>query len=208
MKKLVNTSWKATDVNIETFFHSDKMSPKSSRSQWSVNAVLPRKVVPNRVVRYFVQHDFKGKNECANQRNKPFSSRITGIVLLDLWQPHGIGLYFSRSLSLLVISDWIECSALPVHTHTLLNMICILISQMKLQLMKRIDTDGRGFEGSPTLESRHGGFAFCKSSLLPSQAGLLFVPSPVNTQTAQVMMNILLKSRCTGKSLHPILTIN
>ncbi|XP_076579106.1 uncharacterized protein LOC143315666 [Chaetodon auriga] len=31
--------------------------------------------------------------------------------------------------------------------------------KMKLPLMKRIDTDGGGFEGSPRLESRHGGFA-------------------------------------------------
>ena len=30
---------------------------------------------------------------------------------------------------------------------------------MKRQLTKRIDTDGGGFEGSPRLESRHGGFA-------------------------------------------------
>lgn len=29
---------------------------------------------------------------------------------------------------------------------------------MKLQLMKKIDTDSGGFEGSLRLESRHGGF--------------------------------------------------
>lgn len=78
-------------------------------------------------------------------------------------------------LYLLVISNWIECSALPVHTRTLLNMICILISQMKLHPMKIIDTDGGGFEGSPRLERRHGGFAVCTVSpcyYSASQSGL------------------------------------
>lgn len=82
-------------------------------------------------------------------------------------------------------------------------MICILISQMKLQLMKRIDTDGGGFEGFPRLESRHGGFAPRTVSphyYLPS-LGYLY-PSLAYTEIPQVMMNLLLKSRCTGKSLY------
>lgn len=178
------------------------MSPKWFYSE-SMNTVSPCKVVPNRVVHYLVQHDFMEKMSVAIGRINLFTSCDTGIVLLDLWQAHSTGLYFSRSLCLLVISDWIECSALPVHAHTLLNMICILISQMKLQLMKRIDTDGGGFEGSPRLESRHGGFAPRTVSpryYLASQ-GYLY-PSLAYTEIPQVMMNLLLKSRCAGKSLY------
>lgn len=150
------------------------MYPRRPHSE-KTNTVLPCEWSQIELYRILFNMILWKKNECGNRQIKPFFAFcITCIVQLEFCQAHSIGLYFSYSLSLLVISDWIECSALPVHTHTLLNMICILISQMKLQLMKRTDRDGGGFEGSPRLESCHGGFAspYCKSSLLPIQSGL------------------------------------
>lgn len=73
--------------------------------------------------------------------------------------------------------------------------------------MKRIDTGGGGFKGSPRMVSRHGGFASRTVSphyYLASQ-GYLY-PSLAHTEIPQVVMNLLLKSRCTGKSLHTIPT--
>ena len=181
------------------------MSPKWSYSE-SANTVLWCEVVPNRVVRYFVQHDFTG-------REKP-RVEISGINLFHIlhYRHCAVGLVTStqhRALLFpphpfflfLVISDWIECSALPVHTLTLLNMICILISQTKPQLMRRTDTDGGGFEGSRGLESRHGGFAPCTVSprYYPDQE--LFV-SVTGGKSQKLMMKLLKESRCTGESLH------
>lgn len=180
------------------------MSPKRSQF-WKYETALPCKVVPDRAISYFVQHDFMEKMSVAIGRINPFFSHPV-LQALYYWTSDkhtAQGFTFSCSLSLLVISDWIECSALPVHTHTLLNMICILISQMKLRLMKRIDTDSGGFEGSLRLESRHGGSpprAVCPRYYLASQ-GYLY-PLAAYTEIPQAMMNPLLKSRCTGKSLY------
>lgn len=93
--------------------------------------------------------------------------------------------------------NWMFC--LGSSHSRILNVICILISQMKLQLMKRIDTDGGGFEGSPRLESRHGGFALRTVSpcYYLTRPGYLLP----YTEIPQVLMNPLLKSGCTGKFL-------
>lgn len=70
---------------------------------------------------------------------------------------------------------------------------------MKLQLMKRIGTDGEGFEGSPRLESCHGGFA--PHTVSPryylANQGYLY-PSLAYPEIPHVMMNPLFKIRCTG----------
>lgn len=57
---------------------------------------------------------------------------------------------------------------------------------MKLRLVKRIDTDGGGSEGSRRLESRHGGFAAHAVSprYYPASQGYLY-PSPVYTDFPQ-----------------------
>lgn len=94
--------------------------------------------------------------------------------------------------------NWMFCLA-SSHSH-ILNVICILISQMKLQLMKRIDTDGGGFQCSPRLESRRGGFALRTVSPCYYLTRLGYLdPMLPYTEIPQVLMNPLLKSRCTDK---------
>lgn len=66
----------------------------------------------------------------------------------------------------------------------------------------------RFFEGSPRLESPHGGFAPCTVSLCyyPASRGYLY-PSFVYTEISQVMVNLFFSSSCfksrwTGKSFY------
>lgn len=67
---------------------------------------------------------------------------------------------------------------------------------MKLQLMKRRDTDGRGFEGSPRLESRHGGFTsdIVSPHHYPASQGYLY-PLLAYTEIPPVEINPVLKKR-------------
>lgn len=67
---------------------------------------------------------------------------------------------------------------------------------MKLQLMKRRDTDGRGFESSPRLESRHGGFTsdIVSPHHYPASQGYLY-PLLAYTEIPPVEINPVLKKR-------------
>lgn len=81
----------------------------------------------------------RGKNERGIGQNKP------ALQALYCWT----WIKLAAELLLLHVGNirlnWMFCLA-SSNSHTL-NMICILISQMNLQLMKRIDTDGGGSEG-------------------------------------------------------------
>lgn len=148
------------------------------------------------------------KNERGNRQNKPFFVFFLHPVLQALccWtcdKRTAQGFTFPRSLSLLVISGWIECSALPVHTHT-----------TKYDLHSHFTDETAAHE-----ENRHRRRRFLSVppdwrvvmlALLPvtvspryylaSQAYLY--PLLAYTEIPQVITSLLLKSRCTGKSLY------
>lgn len=134
------------------------MAPKWSYSK-SVNTVLPCKVVPNRVVHYFVQHDFMGKK---------MSVEISGINLFHiLYYRHcTIGLVTSaqhRALLFLlpflvgnIRLNWMFCLA-SSHSHTTKYDLHSHFTDETTAHEENRHRRWR-FEGSSRLESRHGGF--------------------------------------------------
>lgn len=155
------------------------MSPKWSHSE-NMNAVLPCKVAPNRAVRYFVQHDFKGKkkNECGNGQNKPFLHPVLPhctIGLVTSTQQRAL-LFLLPSLVGNIRLNWMFCLAsshshttkYDLHSHFTDETTAHGENRHRRRRFWRFPQTG---ESSRWLCSPH-----CKSSLLPHQPRLFVSP--------------------------------
>lgn len=165
----------------------------------NINTTLPCKVFPNGAVCFLWFNFFYstwghgGKNECGIGQNKP------ALQALYCWT----WIKLAAELLLLHVGNirlnWMFCLA-SSHSHTL-NMICILISQMNLQKIEENRHRQRRFWRLPRLKRRHGGFApVSPRQFLTRTGGYLDLLRP-RAEILQVLMNPLLKSRHTGKSL-------